>query len=101
MKKAILNLKKKPTRVLIDGNQKPTIRQRILETVIKGDQLHKEIAAASIIAKVTRDTLMINYNNTYPHYNFNEHKGYGTKKHYAALKKHGPCDIHRKTFRLL
>jgi ribonuclease HII len=65
----------------------------------KGDQLSISIAAASIIAKVTRDRLMIEYDRLYPEYGFAGHKGYGTKQHLQAIATHGPCPIHRKTFR--
>ena len=66
--------------------------------IIKGDQLSLSIAAASIIAKETRDKLMVHYHHEWPHYGFDKHKGYGTEKHLAALEKHGPCSIHRRSF---
>lgn len=66
--------------------------------IIHGDALSYSIAAASIIAKVTRDRLMVEYDKQYPQYNFAKHKGYGTKEHVALLQQHGPCAIHRKTF---
>ncbi|MEK7562213.1 MAG: ribonuclease HII [Patescibacteria group bacterium] len=90
-----------PDFLLIDGNFKinsaclPTGRQK---SVIKGDQKVFSIAAASIIAKVTRDKIMQKYHKKYPQYGFAKHKGYGTKAHFASLKKFGPCKIHRKTF---
>lgn len=68
------------------------------KAVIGGDAIIFSIAAASIIAKVTRDRLMDDYAKQYPHYHFEQHKGYGTKLHYAALAEHGPCPIHRKSF---
>jgi len=69
-----------------------------LEAIIKGDANSQTIAAASILAKVTRDDLMIEYDKLYPQYNFAKNKGYGTKDHFDALEKYGPCPIHRKTF---
>src|SRR3989338_4535288 len=69
------------------------------KSIIKGDQKVFSISAASIIAKVTRDKIMQKYHKKYPQYGFNEHKGYGTKAHFANLEKFGPCKIHRKTFR--
>lgn len=68
------------------------------EAIIKGDTLSKTIAAASILAKVTRDKIMNDYHEMYPNYGFNKHKGYPTKVHIEALEKYGPCEIHRKTF---
>lgn len=68
------------------------------EAIIKGDTLSETIAAASILAKVTRDQIMISYHQIYPEYGFDSHKGYPTKVHLEALKKHGACMIHRKTF---
>lgn len=67
-------------------------------SIIHGDALSYSIAAASIVAKVTRDRMMLDYHNQYPQYNFAKHKGYGTKEHVALLKQYGPCPIHRKTF---
>jgi ribonuclease HII len=67
-------------------------------SIIHGDALSYSIAAASIIAKVTRDRMMLDIANQYPQYNFAKHKGYGTKEHITLLKEHGPCPIHRKTF---
>ena len=66
--------------------------------IIKGDAKSVSIAAASIIAKVTRDRLMVQYDEIYPEYGFAKHKGYGTKAHIEALKEYGPCPIHRRTF---
>ena len=68
------------------------------ESIIKGDAKSYSIAAASILAKVTRDQMMIELDKKYPEYNFKKHKGYGTKEHIEAIKKIGPCAIHRKTF---
>jgi ribonuclease HII len=67
--------------------------------ITKGDSLSISIAAASIVAKVTRDRVMIEYDKQYPEYGFASHKGYGTKRHLQAIATHGPCPIHRKTFR--
>ena len=99
MKKAIGQLKKKPSFVLIDGKfpiPNISIKQ---EAIIHGDDLVFSIAAASIIAKVTRDRIMEEYHQKYPIYGFDKHKGYGTKMHIAAIKKYGICPIHRKTFK--
>ena len=95
MQKALKNLK--PEFLLIDGNFKinSIMRQK---SIIKGDQKVFSIAAASIIAKVTRDRLMEKAHKKYSSYGFDKHKGYGTKAHFASLKKFGPCKIHRKSF---
>jgi ribonuclease HII len=95
MQKSIKNLK--PDFLLIDGNFKinSIVRQK---PIIKGDQKVISISAASIIAKVTRDRLMQKFHKKYPQYGFDRHKGYGTKAHFAAIKKFGPCKIHRKSF---
>ena len=83
--------------VLLDGALKapPEYSQ---ETIINGDELIPIISLASIAAKVTRDRLMVELSKKYPEYSFEKHKGYGTAAHYEALKKHGPCDIHRRSF---
>lgn len=83
---------------LIDGNQLPNIPYK-KKGIIRGDQKSLSIAAASIIAKETRDQMMDEYHNQYPEYCFNKHKGYGTKIHKEALVRYGPCPIHRKSFR--
>lgn len=88
----------KPDYLLIDGNQRTSLLL-VQETIVKGDSKSCSIAAASIIAKVTRDSIMEDYHLKYPDYNFKGHKGYPTKEHYEAIKQHGPCPIHRKTFR--
>jgi len=102
MKKAVSNLKKKQPEIdyiLIDGNF--GIDSDINQTsVIKGDQKVFSIAAASIIAKVYRDRLMMKYHQKYPEYGFDKHKGYGTKFHREVIKKSGFCKIHRKTFHI-
>jgi len=97
MQKAINNLKIKPDFLILDGNFK--INSRISQKpIIKADQKVFSCSAASIIAKVTRDRIMEKYHKKYPKYGFKKHKGYPTKFHFLALKKHGPCKIHRKTF---
>ncbi|MBR4892973.1 MAG: ribonuclease HII [Clostridia bacterium] len=97
MDMAINNLKIKPDLALIDGNQNRGI---ILNnrTVVKGDAKSYNIAAASIIAKVSRDRFILKMDEIYPEYGFKNHKGYGTKEHMEALRKYGPLKIHRKTF---
>ena len=99
MKTAVLNLSNPPDYLLIDGinNIDITIPQ---ETIIRGDSLSVSVAAASIIAKVSRDQLMDRYHLLYPQYDFIKNKGYGTKAHREAVKKHGPCKIHRRSFRI-
>jgi ribonuclease HII len=97
--KSILKRKNNINVVLIDGNQKIDCRKIPQITIVKGDSLSKSIAAASILAKVTRDEIMLNYSKKYPQYGFENHKGYPTKKHILAIKKYGITDIHRKTFK--
>ena len=97
MQRALEQLTIRPDLVLIDGNRAKDFGLPV-KTVIKGDSLSMNIAAASILAKVTRDDWMIRMAQTYPQYAFDIHKGYGTKAHYAALTELGPCPIHRKTF---
>lgn len=96
MIKAIENLKTKPDVVLIDAVKLDINVQT--ESIIKGDALSYSIACASILAKVSRDRLMLELDKTYPQYNFKKHKGYGTKEHIKNLKEFGPCKIHRQTF---
>lgn len=98
MNRAVNGLSLKPDFALIDGNRVPKGIAIPCETVVKGDMKSCSIAAASILAKVTRDRLMIEYGNKYPEYNFQKHKGYGTKEHYEAIKQHGVCEIHRLSF---
>jgi ribonuclease HII len=87
-----------PDFILIDGSQ--GIRLSIHQKAIpKGDQLSNSIAAASIVAKVTRDRIMEEFHQRYPQYNFARHKGYGTEEHRRAIQTFGVCDLHRKTFR--
>ena len=97
MERAIGQLAVKPELALIDGNRKKDFGLPV-ETVIHGDSLSASIAAASILAKVTRDDFMLEMAEKFPQYGFDVHKGYGTKVHYAALEEHGPCPIHRMTF---
>jgi len=98
MEKAVAGLKVRPELLLIDG--KFTIKSAIPQkAVISGDALSKAIGAASIIAKTTRDALMDEYHLIYPVYNFISNKGYPTKEHIEAIRRHGPCPIHRRTFR--
>jgi ribonuclease HII len=95
---AIENLPHSPDFVLIDGNQVVPVPLP-QKPIRKGDQLSTSIAAASIVAKVTRDRMMVEWHQRYPRYNFAKHKGYGTKEHRDAIEKFGICELHRKTFR--
>ena len=97
MQRALEQLNIKPDLALIDGNREKDFGLPV-KTVVKGDSLSANIAAASILAKVTRDNLMQEMAETYPQYGFEIHKGYGTKAHYAALREHGACPIHRMSF---
>jgi ribonuclease HII len=97
MKRAVEGLKVRPDRVLVDGNRKPNLKIPV-EAIVKGDAKIPAISAASILAKVARDRAMIEYHRLYPEYGFDIHKGYLTKGHIEALRKHGPCPIHRKSF---
>ena len=98
MEIALSNLEIPPDYVIVDGNMK-IITKCPLKCIIKGDSKSLSIAAASIIAKVTRDRLMLKYDEIYPQYGFARHKGYGTKFHKEALEKFGPSPIHRFSFR--
>ncbi len=98
MNRSIENLKVKPDFALVDGNRTPKDIKIPCMTVVKGDSKSSSIAAASILAKVTRDRLLYEYDKKYPEYGFKKHKGYGTKEHYEAIKKYGVCDIHRLSF---
>lgn len=97
MRRAISQLHITPDLALIDGNRETDFGVPC-RTVIKGDSLSANIAAASVLAKVSRDDLMLKAGEEYPGYGFEIHKGYGTKAHYAALEEKGPCAIHRRTF---
>ena len=97
MERAVEGLSVKPDYILVDGNKLPMLATPA-EAVVHGDSLSASIAAASILAKVTRDDLMLQYAEDYKEYGFDVHKGYGTKAHYEALRIHGACPIHRTTF---
>ncbi len=97
MRGAVSKLSLTPNLCLVDGNLDPGLGLPT-KTVVKGDATCASIAAASILAKVTRDRLMLRYDAQYPGYGFAAHKGYGTKAHYAALAALGPCPIHRRSF---
>lgn len=98
MKKAIGSIKNKPDFLMIDGSVKLPNCSTPQQAYIKGDEKIFAIAAASIIAKVTRDRIMREMDKLYPNYGFVKHKGYGTKFHIEKLKQHGPCPIHRLSF---
>jgi ribonuclease HII len=97
MKQSVEELTVKPDLILIDGN-KSFFTKIPVKTVVKGDSKSHAIAAASILAKVTRDRLMINASEVFPEYAWEKNKGYGTKQHIDAIKKHGITPLHRKTF---
>ena len=97
MNRAIAQLEPQPELALIDGNRSSAIEINS-RCVIKGDAKCADIAAASILAKVTRDRYMLEMAQKYPEYHFERHKGYGTKLHYEALREYGPCEIHRPSF---
>ena len=97
MKRAVENLSVKADFALIDGNKTPQLTIPCL-AIVKGDALSQSIAAASILAKVSRDRLMLELAKKYPQYHFEKHKGYGTKVHRDALLEYGPCEIHRPSF---
>lgn len=98
MREAIAVLQIRPDFLLIDGNKKPGINvpQRC---IVKGDSLSMSIAAASIVAKVTRDRMMLDYDRVYPQYGFARHKGYATARHIEAIRRFGLCPIHRRSFK--
>ncbi len=98
MNRAIEGLSVKPDFALIDGNRIPRGIKIPCETIVKGDSKSMSVAAASVLAKVTRDRLMLEYDKKYPEYNFKKHKGYGTKEHTELIKQYGPCEIHRLSF---
>ncbi len=97
MERALAQLSVRPELALIDGNRTKDFGLPV-ETIVKGDSRSASIAAASILAKVTRDDLMLEAAKQFPQYQFDVHKGYGTRAHYAALTAHGPSPIHRMTF---
>jgi ribonuclease HII len=98
MSRAIAGLSCRPDHVLVDGNMLPPDLPCAAEAIVDGDALSVSIAAASIIAKVTRDRLMQRLGNAYPAYGFERHMGYSTPEHFAALRQHGPCPHHRQSF---
>lgn len=97
MRRAVEGLGIKPELALVDGNRVPPM-PCMVETLVKGDGTSASIAAASILAKVSRDRFMYEMDKKYPEYDFAKHKGYGTKLHYEKLREFGPCEIHRLTF---
>ena len=97
MSRAVEQLNIRPDLALVDGNRAPTLDLPV-ETVVKGDSLSASIAAASVLAKVSRDDVMLRMAEEYPGYGFEVQKGYGTKAHYEALRTFGPSPIHRRTF---
>jgi ribonuclease HII len=98
MRISVEHLTLRPDMLLIDGNAKLSI-QIAQRTIVRGDAICASIAAASVLAKVTRDRLMIDYAKQYPAYGFERHKGYPTREHYERLQRYGPCPIHRYSFR--
>ena len=97
MRSAISNLKLKPDILLNDAVHIPEVDIKQI-SIIKGDAKSVSIAAARIVAKVSRDRLMVEYDSLYPEYKFAKNKGYGTKEHISAIKEHGLCPIHRRSF---
>ncbi|KVD74686.1 ribonuclease HII [Burkholderia sp. ABCPW 14] len=97
MKRAVEGLAMRPTLAKIDGNRCPTLSVRS-EAIVGGDALVPSISAASILAKVTRDRMLVDLHELFPMYGFNVHAGYGTPRHLAALREHGPCAHHRRSF---
>ncbi|WP_421954985.1 ribonuclease HII [Polaromonas sp.] len=97
MKRAVEGLRLKPNKVLVDGNRLPTL-DILAEAIVKGDSLVPAISAASILAKVYRDRWCAEFHLEYPQYGFAGHKGYGTAMHLAALREHGACPQHRRSF---
>ncbi len=98
MNRAIEGLNVSADFAIIDGNRIPNGITVECQALVKGDSKSMSVAAASILAKVSRDRLLIDYDKKYPQYNFKKHKGYGTKEHYEAIKTYGICEIHRKSF---
>ena len=98
MRRAVEGLRLKPNKVLVDGNRLPVL-DMLAEAIVKGDATVPAISAASILAKVHRDRWCAEYDQQFPQYGFAKHKGYGTAEHLAALRAHGACPQHRKTFR--
>lgn len=98
LSRAIEGLEKRPDRILVDALENIDTKGIPYTSVIKGDAKMYSISAASIIAKVTRDRIMREYDEVYPEYGFAKHKGYGTAAHISAIKEHGPCPLHRRSF---
>ena len=98
MRRAVMGLRLPPKLVLVDGNRLPVLDIRA-EAIVKGDDKVPAISAASILAKVSRDRWCQEYHQQFPQYGFDKHKGYGTADHLAALRLHGPCPQHRRTFK--
>lgn len=99
MRKAVMDLKQAPDFVLVDGNTAIPRLDFPQMSVVQGDHRCSAISAASIVAKVTRDRIMERYQELYPEFSFAQHKGYGTPEHLRELREHGPCEIHRRSFR--
>jgi len=97
MRRAVLGLRLKPAKVLVDGNRLPTL-DVLTEAIVSGDALVPSISAASILAKVTRDRLLCELHLQHPEYGFDQHKGYGTAQHMQALRVHGALSVHRRSF---
>ena len=98
MNRAISGLNIKSDFAIIDGNRVPDNITVECDTLVKVDSKSMSVAASSVIAKVARDRLLLEYDEKYPQYNFKKHKGYGTKEHYEAIAQHGICEVHRKSF---
>lgn len=98
MRRAVMGLRLPPKLVLVDGNRLPVLDIRA-EAIVRGDDKVPAISAASILAKVSRDRWCQEYHQQFPQYGFDKHKGYGTADHLAALRLHGPCPQHRRTFK--
>jgi ribonuclease HII len=98
MSRAVAGLPRKPDHVLVDGNMLPPGLPCPAQAIVDGDALSLSIAAASIVAKVTRDRLMGNVGRAFPDYGFEQHMGYSTPQHFEALRQHGPCMHHRQSF---
>jgi ribonuclease HII len=97
MRQAVEHVQPQPDFLLIDGNRRPRWAEAAA-VIVDGDRLSLSIAAASIIAKVTRDRMMEEFSRVYPEWGFDRHKGYGTPEHLAAIRRHGICELHRRSF---